>query len=141
MIKANLFDRRIIMPLFPFNLIDLVWQLQTTRTFSQNAQRDVTLDIRGNDTDSSIQTCLILSSNCNFVRLFNLESDKNQRQNNRKNSNKFCTVFPIRTIQLILLMSIRPMRPAHNEQTPTPSKDRDRSDSSRYVVQIIGNGR
>ena len=79
MIKANLFDRRIIMPLFPFNLIDLVWQLHTTRTVSHNAQRDVTLDIRGTDTDLSIQTCLILSSKCNFVRLLDLESDKNQR--------------------------------------------------------------
>ena len=106
--KANLFHRRIIMPLFPFDLIDPVWQLQTTRTFPTNAQRDVTLDIRGKDTDPSIQTCLILSSNCNFVRLLDLESDKNQRQNNRTNSNKLGTVFPIRTIQLILLMSIAP---------------------------------
>ena len=105
---ANLFHRRIIMPLFPFDLIDPVWQRRTTSTFPHNAQRDVALDIRGKDTDPSIQTCLILSSHCNFVRLLDLESDKNQRQDNRTNSNKFGTVFPIRTIQLILLTSIAP---------------------------------
>ena len=96
------------MPLFPFNLIDPVWQLRTTNTFPLYSQRNVTLDLRGKDTDVSLQTCLILSSNCYFVRLLDLESDKNQRQNNRTNSNKFGTVFPIRTIQLILLMSIGP---------------------------------
>ena len=106
--KANLFHRRIIMPLFPFDLIDPVWQRRTSITFSRNAQRDVTLHIRGTDTDLTVQTCLILSSNCNFLRLLELESDKNQRQNNRTNSNKFGTVFPIRMIQLILLMSIAP---------------------------------
>ncbi len=103
---ANLFHRRIVKPLFPFDLIDPVRQRRTTSTFPNNAQRDVTLDIRGKDTDPSIQTCLILSSRCNFVRLLDLESDKYQRQDNRNNSNKLGTVFPIRTIQLILLMSI-----------------------------------
>ena len=106
--KADQFHRRIIMPRFPIHLIDPVWQRRTTSTFPKNAQRDVTLDIRGKDTDLSVQTCLVLSSNCDFLGLLELESDKNQRQDNRTNSNKFGTVFPIRTIQLILLMSIAP---------------------------------
>ncbi len=106
--KADHFYRRIIMQFFPFDLIDPVWQRRTSNTFPHNAQRNVTLDIRGKDTDLSIQTCLILSSNCNFLRLLDLEPDKNQRQNNRTNSNQFGTVFPIRMIQLILLMSIAP---------------------------------
>ncbi len=75
--KANLFHWRIVMPLFPFDSIDLVWQRQTTRTVPLNAQRDVTLHIRGTDTDLSIRTCLVLSSKCYFVRQLELESDKN----------------------------------------------------------------
>ncbi len=76
-----------------------VWQLQIAYAAAVYAQRDVTLELRGKDTNPGIGACLILSSKRNFARLLDLQSDENQRQDNRKYSNDFGAIFPIRTIQ------------------------------------------